>query len=393
MSVSNGPAPYRARCWYRGQDGRKHQIDIERRTKSQARKDAFDLATERANIGNVDLNPNSPLRDLMAVWWETTMNRRDSGEIAEGTVIYYRKIYDRIEAGIGHHLIRDCRPLALQKWMKEEAGEKPSVYRGLRLVLNQIFARGVQLQVIEHNPAAAVDAPNRKKRDKPEALTSEEAVRLRKLVRDWEAEHVNSPNVNKDGKRTGGRRPLPYIADVVDVLLGTGLRISEVLGLRWEDIDLKADAPTLTVNGAVKARKKSAEHGSLVWEPRPKSRAGHRTIPLPDLVVSVLMQRHLDAEPGAVWVFASENGTPRYPANVRTRLRRVCGTTFEGLTPHTLRRTMATIVEEEGGLRAASMILGHSSTAITEQYYVHRSSVAPDMSRVLDAALGGDSSR
>ena len=50
---------YRARCWYRGQDGRKRQVDITRRNKKAATNDARAIANERANLGNSEINLNS----------------------------------------------------------------------------------------------------------------------------------------------------------------------------------------------------------------------------------------------------------------------------------------------------------------------------------------------
>src|SRR5699024_2238851 len=61
--------------------------------------------------------------------------------------------------------------------------------------------------------------------------------------------------------------------------------------------------------------------------------------------------------------------------------------TFEGLTPHTLRCTFATIVEEEAGLRTASMALGHSSLEITEKAYVRRGHLAKGTSTVIESAI------
>ena len=61
--------------------------------------------------------------------------------------------------------------------------------------------------------------------------------------------------------------------------------------------------------------------------------------------------------------------------------------TFEGLTPHILRRTFATIVEEEAGLRTASMALGHSSLEITEKAYVRRGHLAKGTSTVIESAI------
>ena len=71
---------------------------------------------------------------------------------------------------------------------------------------------------------------------------------------------------------------------------------------------------------------------------------------------------------------------------VRARLRAaVSGSDLEGTTPHTLRRSVGTLVAHEVGLDAARAQLGHSDPSITWQAYVARRTVAPDLREVLGA--------
>lgn len=388
INVTKTEKGYRARCWYRGQDGRKHQVDITRPTKTAATKAARALSEERAKLGNSDLNLNSPLSSLLAAWWATIEEREGSGDLSPGSVESYTRPYERVKAGLGHLLIRECTAPRLGEWVATEAAGKPSVHKGLRRVLSQAFSFGISQGVVRFNPGEAIP-PLTVKAKKTTALTPEEVAKLRATLQQWEEDHVNRPNVDKDGNRTGGRRSVPYICDVVDVMLGTGCRIGEVLGLRWEDVNLDASPVTVTVNGSVKQRKKrNPGEQSLVWEPRPKTEAGLRTVYLPQFAADVLHRLSIERAPGAVYVFATAKGTPRSPSNVRTRLRKVCGTTFEGVTPHTFRRTVLTTIAEETDVLTASRVAGHSNTAITEAAYLRFGSTAPDTSEVLNSALG-----
>ncbi|WP_420866487.1 tyrosine-type recombinase/integrase [Corynebacterium hadale] len=175
-------------------------------------------------------------------------------------------------------------------------------------------------------------------------------------------------------------------------MLGTGFRISEVLGLRWEDVNFQVDPVEVTVAGAVKQRKATPDSPSLVWEPRTKTRAGRRTVSVPTFAADVLHRLNIEKAPDAVFVFATSKATPRSPANVRTRLRRVCGSTFEGLTPHTLRRTVLTIVAEHTDVLTASRLAGHASTKITEEKYIRFGPKAPDASWALESLSAGENS-
>src|SRR5262249_19960023 len=77
-------------------------------------------------------------------------------------------------------------------------------------------------------------------------------------------------------KLSGPRRPLLLTA------IFTGLRASELRGLRWADIDLK--------RGELHVRQRADRYGKIG---RPKSEAGERTVPLPPMVVSTLREHKL----------------------------------------------------------------------------------------------------
>jgi integrase len=73
----------------------------------------------------------------------------------------------------------------------------------------------------------------------------------------------------------------------ITILIATGLRRSELPGLRWSDFD--ADAGTITVTGKV-----VRESGKgLVRIDETKTAAGHRTIPLPAFAATTLTERRV----------------------------------------------------------------------------------------------------
>ena len=75
-----------------------------------------------------------------------------------------------------------------------------------------------------------------------------------------------------------------------------------------------------------------------------------------------------------------------WPHNIRTRLRQAVSgiSELEGTTPHTLRRTVGTLVAHEAGLDATREQLGHSDPSVTYQRYVAARRIAPDLRPVLD---------
>jgi integrase len=60
-----------------------------------------------------------------------------------------------------------------------------------------------------------------------------------------------------------------------------------------------------------------------------------------------------------------------------------CGTGFEWVTPHTFRRTVATVLDRERSTDDAAAQLGHSDTAVTKAHYIAKAHRAPDVSDTL----------
>ena len=146
------------------------------------------------------------------------------------------------------------------------------------------------------------------------------------------------------------------------LLVFTGLRIGELLALRWRDLDLK--------NGLLRVEQ-------TVYEGHfddPKTRSSRRTIPLgPDAVAIFERRRPEKVAPDAL-VFSTRRGTPLSRRNL---LRRQLAPTAErlgipGVNWHWLRHANATLHDSSGTpLGTLQVLLGHSSSEITRMTYVH----------------------
>jgi integrase len=204
-----------------------------------------------------------------------------------------------------------------------------------------------------------------------QALTVDEVTDLRKALAAWQDE---------DG--VGGPPRGTDVLDVVDVMLGTGMRIGEVLALRWEDVDL-GEQPTVTVAGTLVYLKGTG----LRRQSHTKTASGFRILTLPAFAVEVLLRRSVDAIPTETnAVFPSGKGTWKWPNNYRRTLRGALKSIeAEGrISPHVFRKSVATLVDAEATLEAAAAVLGHSGTGVTSAHYVARAAEAPDMSEILN---------
>lgn len=250
-----------------------------------------------------------------------------------------------------------------------------------RTALGQILAHGVARGWLTSNPMRSVSPPSRV-RSEVEALSVEAARRLLAMAR---AEVGHIP-LNARGQQMGGRRTNRDLVDALYVLLGTGIRIGELIALRWCDVDLEADVPTVLIAGTmIEAR--GAQVPERYRQAFTKGKES-RTIALPDAVAAVLRQRRASARPQAedAYVFAGSNGEPIWPSNVRTRLRTLTKNDpeLQGTSPHTLRRTVGDRLFEVYGLQAVIDVLGHTPGGVSFQHYVRSRRVDPSLRHALD---------
>jgi integrase len=151
----------------------------------------------------------------------------------------------------------------------------------------------------------------------------------------------------------------------------TGLRASELRGLRWEDVDL--DKKVLHVRQRVDFKNRAGV---------PKSAAGNRTVPLAAIVLNTLREWKLACPKGDLGlVFPTDTGQPHYHANIIQRglipawvKAGVVGSEGAAKYPglHALRHFYASWLinrKEDGGLglpvKMVSQYLGHSTAALT----------------------------
>jgi integrase len=171
------------------------------------------------------------------------------------------------------------------------------------------------------------------------------------------------------------------IEPILNVLLATGLRRSEVLGLCWGDVDLSVSPATLQISHALKR-----ERSGLVFG-EPKTKRTKRVLYIPDVTARILREHRvaqkrerLEFGPGwgGEWVeydfvFTSPVGTPIDPSNFAKALSKA--TEVAGLgswTPHEFRHTAASLmIASDVPLKQVSEALGHSSIAVTADVYGH----------------------
>jgi len=264
---------------------------------------------------------------------------------------------------LGHHRLDRLQPEHVEAaWGQLSAeGLSPATVLLNHRILSRALTVAMQRGRVARNVATLVDAPSAA-REEVQPLTAAEAKALLQVAR-------NVPN----GARWS-------------VALALGLRQGEALGLLWDAVDI--DAGTLTVRRALQ---RQVGKGLVLVEP--KSRAGRRTIKLPDALRDALRshrawqaERRLAA--GDAWkdggfVFCQPNGRPidaRRDWLDWKALLQAAGVRDARL--HDARHTAATLLLQQGvPARVAMQVLGHSQISLTLGTYSH---VAPELAQ--DAA-------
>jgi integrase len=175
------------------------------------------------------------------------------------------------------------------------------------------------------------------------------------------------------------------LRDPVILLAATGLRRSELLALRWEDVDL--DGKVATVAGSV-VRLKGA---GLVRQQTTKG-GGARSVALPQFAIDALHRRKGSRQgPNTAGViFPSSTGTLRDPDNFGKQWREVRDSLgLPDVSSHSFRKTVATLIDDSGlSARIGADQLGHARPSMTQDVYMSRGQVHTEVADVLDKAVG-----
>ena len=173
------------------------------------------------------------------------------------------------------------------------------------------------------------------------------------------------------------------LADPIVVSMATGMRISELLALRWEDYD--AGAGTLTVAGKVVRSKGQG----LRRFPEAKTEAGseptrsevrHRGAQRPP--VAPIRRRTADH-------LRLDGGLAARPEQLAKQWRTARQElAVPEVTTHSFRKTVATLIDEEGmSARVGADQLGHSNVSMTQNRYMARGRVHNEVAALLDRTV------
>lgn len=363
-----GPNRYCARTRFRDYDGKTRDVEATDTTGPAAIRALKEKLRDRVTPNDDEITRETHVSTLADLWIEEiTAEER----VAPQTINNYRtSLRSSILPALGNLRIREASVGRLDKFLREVAKDRPSAAKNAKVVLGQMFALAVRRGALLTNPVRETGRL-RKPRRTVRALEAEHLESVRSAIRQWQ-----QPTPGKPGPRHTGD-----LADIVDLMLATGARIGEILAVRWEDVDLGAEHPTVTICGTI-VYLKGKGFFRQEWA---KSDAGYRTVVLPRFAVGMLMARKLAAADNPHdAIFTSRRDTWLSPHNVRRQWRQArADTGLEWVTPHTFRKTVATLIDKEADAKRAAAQLGHASEDVTNSYYIVKPALAPDSSHIL----------
>jgi integrase len=338
-------------------DGRLRQVRANGPTAAAARTRLLERIRERPSLPSAGvLRPTSSFADLADLWLTDLDLRALAGNTKEN---YRTCLRLHVRPAFEHYTLAEVTTGRVEWFLAKQAKVSPSQAKQTRTMLNMLFAYALRHDAIARNPVEGTSQLRRTKAT-PQALTIDQIAEIRKAAAHWRSE-PGLPGPKPDGQ----------VRDIIEVLLGTAMRPGEVLALRPCDIE---DLPTgmiASVNGTVVQRKGTGAER----QPRPKTDASIRRIPVPEFA-AVVLRRRVDAIPTAArtrTIFASRNGGPLSPYNVRRTFReflQIADLGGSGISLRWYRRTGATVIARGIGTDAAAAFLGHTSTVITEGHYI-----------------------
>ena len=298
--------------------------------------------------GNIAYGTNMTVN----TWFEYWINNIKTNTVRKSTLNHYLDRYNyNIKEFIGNMIISDVKPMHCQNIINNmvSKGYAVSSMTQTRITLFSMFSSAVENEIILKNPVSkSVKCPKSKKND-VRVLTIEEQELFLEVA-----------------KTSSYYRQYQFI-------LQTGLRIGELIGLKWEDVNF--DSRTISIQRSVKFHTQD----NFAISP-PKSMSGYRTIPLTDLAYNILIDIKKERKKEKVinidfkdYIFLNKQGRPTTNIVYNNNLRKLCKrANIEKISVHTLRHTFATrCIEADMRPKTLQGILGHSNISVTMDLYVH----------------------
>jgi integrase len=267
--------------------------------------------------------------------------------------------------------LKDITKAKYQKALLDMLDElSHSTVSGVHITAGMVFKKAVEWDVIKNNPSEFAKLP--KKKETIEEIESKAAD-----IKFLEKEELGL------FLRTAKELGLEHDYLMFSLLAYSGMRIGELLALKWKDINLKEN--TISITKTLYNPKNQLEGYELLT---PKTKASIRVLKMDPMVMSLLKdhkkyqneqimsKRNEFVDHG--FIITRQNGYPEIQKTILNRMNRLLkGSGIEKkLTPHSLRHTHTSLlieagVAKDGGIKEIQQRLGHGDVNTTMNIYAH----------------------
>lgn len=360
---------------YKWRDKRGNRHSISAVTLEELREKEIDVLRDIMDGVRTDKN-NLTINDLYKSQIQVKRGLKDN------TFSNYKYMYGMfVEPDFGKSKLNDLKRSDIRgfyNYLADERNVKVNTIDSIHTVLHQVLELGVEDDYLRYNPADNALKELKKARniesEKRRALTIPE-------------QDLFEAYLSKQGQY---HRWYPIFI----IMLYTGMRVGEITGLRWEDIDLEEEI--ISVNHTLVYFDKRNEERCTFAINTTKTKAGERIIPmLPKVKQAFLMEKQYQEEVGLRsksvvdgyrdFIFVNRFGNVQHQGTLNKALRRIirdCNydvldrdhsedvTILPKFSNHSLRHTFTTRMCEAGvNIKAMQSILGHADAETTLDIY------------------------
>jgi len=313
-------------------------------------------------------------------WYESWLNDYKTKKAKKSTIITYKGLYEtHVRNTLGKKQLSQIKAMHIQKFYNDfiEKGYSASTLEVLHAMLSNIFKIAVNNDLIVRNPCRGTERP----------IVEHEERRVLSI----EEQRYISNYIKKESWQ--------FFEPIITVMLGTGIRVGEALGLKWEDIDF--EKKTMFINKTLAYRRLESTGKFGFEEDTPKTANSTRIVPLKQDVIRALKRQKYNQnllklqgnwkprEGFETLVFTGKKGQPQTKLIIRNMLIRLVKEinefemkkateekrtpiVIEPINPHALRHSFATrCFEAEIPPKTVQMLLGHANIGITMNLYTH----------------------
>jgi integrase len=348
--------PGRWRATYRDQRGRRMRVSGSTRAEVEARRIERLAQIAAAVPASSRFSRDTTVAELIT-WWLNSIARH---QVRVSTFDSYQRFGRYLSDDIGHLRVVDVDAETIIAWQSDQLDKyAPLTVLNSRKVVRQAFAEATRLRLIGFNPFDVVKPPRAKRVNPGRALSLNDAKALILAAQQFR------------------------LASAVTLLFCQGWRVSEVLGLAWEDIDLDAgtahirrgSAYTRSTGTALGPTKTSNVGGVHFLAPVSVEHLRQRRLKQKEerLKFDGPWPKHTYEGEQLSMVFTTATGQLSSRHNVLQTIEQaalVAGIDPVGLGTHAGRRTVITALYADGGVDLADIArhVGHSDTATTAEY-------------------------